>query len=113
MNEIKHPQFVMATYQVELKAHKKFIDLLKSCEATMRKEKLITTKPIFRMQSNNQPQILIEIFEWVDSDAFATAQQTHTVLHYWKQMQSLWIDGGFGLKQVPESSFPWAQYKSI
>ena len=40
---------VIATYQVKKEKIDDFLRLMKECEIVMRKEKLITSKPIYRM----------------------------------------------------------------
>ncbi len=106
-------QFVTATYQVKEDKQDGFINLMKQAETIMREEKLISSNPVFRMRSLTNPELLIEIFEWIDAQAFERAQQNPKVLSIWGQFQASWIDGGFGLIRFPESNQPWAQFSSI
>mgnify|MGYP000423024473 CR=1 FL=1 len=108
-----NPQFVIATYQVLEQNQTEFIVLLKETETLMRKEKLITSKPVFRMRSVINPKIIVEIFEWTDSKSFEKAQNSPTILSMWSKFESIWVKGGFGIKEVPEASQPWAQFPSI
>ncbi|MCP4442170.1 MAG: hypothetical protein GY810_24950 [Aureispira sp.] len=107
------PQFVFATYKVKETSQEAFIALLKECEEIMRGEKLITPNPIFRMSSRKNPQIILEIFEWVDDKAFSRAQNSPNVLAMWGKYESLWENGGFGINLIPEASESWAQFPSI
>ncbi len=57
--------------------------------------------------------MLLEVFEWVDDQAFERAQQNPQALECWGGFESLWIDGGFGVERFPEAKLPWAQFASI
>jgi len=113
MKKIKKSQFVFATYLVKIENQNAFITLLKKCEAEMRKENLITSQPIFRMNSNKNPEIIIEVFEWKDPQSFESAQNSSNVLKFWMQYEQLWVKGGFGINEIPESNIPWAQFSSL
>jgi len=54
-------KFVIATYQVAEQNQKEFISLMNEAEVIMRENKLMTSKPIYRMQSiiNHRIQVLI------------------------------------------------------
>jgi quinol monooxygenase YgiN len=106
-------QFVTATYRVKQNNLEAFILLMKEAEQVMRSEQLITSKPVLRMQSRINPEYVLEVFEWVDEEAFGRAQQTPKVLAIWGQYQNIWEAGGFGMNQIPESSESWAQYSSL
>ena len=111
-----HPptgQIVTATYQVAPERQADFLELLHGCEATMRSEGLITTRPIIRMRSKADPAMLVEIMEWVDDTAFDRAQKNPLVLQWWGQYEALWERGGFGMGDIPESKQPWAQYQAL
>ncbi len=107
------PQFVIATYQVALQHQEDFFSLLNETETIMRREDLITSKPIFRMKSIQDPKVIMEVFEWKDDSSFDKAQHTPSVLSMWGKYESLWEKGGFGINQVPESNQPWAQFTSV
>lgn len=108
-----NPQFVIATYEVAEQNQQEFISLLHETEKVMRDEQLITSKTISRMSSIMNPKIIIEVFEWVDSEAFDRAQKNPAVLNMWGKYENLWERGGFGMNEVPESNQPWSQFKSI
>jgi len=106
-------QFVTATYQVKQEHQDAFILLMKEAEQVMRQEQLITAQPIFRMRSLKNPEFIMEVFEWVDEQAFEQAQQNPKILAVWGKYQSIWEAGGFGVDRIPEAGMPWAQYSSI
>jgi hypothetical protein len=106
-------QFVTATYKVTVENQKEFIEVLKKAEEVMRSEGLITASKAYRMSSIAEPQLILEIYEWTDKTSFEKAQENMNVLEQWKKLASLWIDGGFGLSNFPESAMSWAQFKSI
>ena len=100
-----------ATYRVAVKDQDAFLKLLKDAEQTMREVGLITNRPIIRMRSLEDPELLLEIFEWADSGAFERAQKDPRILEHWGQFEALWKSGGFGLKTFPEAERPWAQFE--
>lgn len=106
-------QFTTATYRVAVEKQEEFLQLLKGAEETMRAEGLITERPVFRMRSLEDPELLLEIFEWVDSEAFGRAQENPRVLSWWGKFEATWKEGGFGLSRFPEADRPWAQFESI
>jgi hypothetical protein len=109
----KPGQIVTATYKVALKNQAAFLKLLHGCEATMRSEGLITTRPVTRMRSKVDPTMLVEILEWVDDTAFGRAQKNPRVLQWWGKYEALWERGGFGMSEIPETKQPWAQYQAL
>ncbi len=106
-------QFTTATYRVEVDKQNDFLDLLRGAEATMRTEGLITARPIFRMRSLTDPELILEIFEWVDAEAFGRAQQDPKILEWWGKYEATWKAGGFGLCEFPEAQQPWARYEAL
>ncbi len=108
-----HSRIVTATYRVATDRQAEFLVLARGCEETMRSEALITDRQFIRMRSIEDPEILVEVFEWVDATAFDRAQENPRVLAWWGQYESVWKDGGFGMNAVPESAMPWAQYVPV
>lgn len=106
-------RIVTATYRVAVERQPEFLELLRGCEATMRQEGLVTGRTFVRMRSAVDPELLVELFEWVDATAFDRAQENPRVLQWWGQYEAAWKDGGFGLDQVPEAAMPWAQYEPV
>ncbi len=106
-------QYTTATYRVAVEKQDAFIELLRGAERTMREEGLITPKPVFRMRSRAESELLLEIFEWVDSGAFERAQQNPRILEWWQKFEATWKEGGFGLSRFPEAEQPWAQLEAI
>ena len=106
-------QLVTATYRVALERQADFLELMRTCERVMLDEGLITRRPFIRMRSKVDPTILIEIFEWLDATSFGKAQQNASVLEMWRNYEAAWLEGGFGLDQVPEASQPWAQFDPV
>lgn len=106
-------QFVTAAYKVDVEKQSEFIKELKKTEDCLRKEGLITANKAYRMASLVDPSLILEIFEWVSVDSFDKAQRNPSVLARWGVLESLWMDGGFGVSMFPESKMHWAQFKSI
>ena len=90
-----------------------FVELLKGAEAAMREAELITGTPIVRMRSLKNPELLLEVFEWVDSGAFGRARNDPRILEWWGKFEATWEEGGFGLSCFPEADLPWAQFQSM
>ncbi len=106
-------QYTTATYRVAIEKQGEFVELLKGAEDSMRREDLITAREVLRMRSLAEPELLLEIFEWVDSKAFERAQQNPRILEWWGRFKATWKGGGFGLSQFPEAGQPWAQFETI
>ena len=106
-------QFTTATYRVAMQNQEAFLELLKGCEGTMRELGLISDRPAIRMRSLADPELLLEIFEWADAEAFGRTQKEPRVLEWWGKYEATWIRGGFGLTEFPEASQSWAQFKTI
>ena len=106
-------RIVTSTYRVSTSKQDAFLELLRGCEKTMREEELVTVRPFVRMRSLVDSSLIIELFEWVDPDAFGRAQENPKVLAWWGQYEAIWEDGGFGLDAVPEAAMPWAQYEPL
>ena len=104
---------VIATYKVKKENFNDFLRLMNECEMCMRKENLITSKPIYRMQSVINEEFLVEIFEWQNKNSFQEAQNNISILNIWKLYEEKWVKGGFGINEIPESNNSWAQFKSI
>lgn len=106
-------RIVTATYRVSTERQAEFVELLQRCESTLREEGLVTGRSFLRMRSLEDPEALIELFEWVDEEAFGRAQENPRVLAWWGQFEEVWKEGGFGVSAIPESNMPWAQYQPI
>ena len=106
-------RYTTATYRVAEEKQEKFVELLKGAERSMRREGLITTREVLRMRSLAEPELLLVVFEWVDSTAFERAQQNSHILEWWGKFEATWKEGGFGLAQFPEAGQPWAQFETI
>jgi len=106
-------QYVLATYCVELEKQDEFLSLLSNAESVMRAEGLITEKPAYRMRSNENAELILEIFEWCESNSFEKAQENSKILELWGKFESVWKSGGFGLKEFPEAENGWAQFSSL
>ncbi len=106
-------QYTTATYRVVVEKQEEFVELLKGAEDTMRREGLITTREAIRMRSLAEPELILEIFEWVDSTAFERAQKNPHILEWWGKFEATWEEGGFNLSQFPEAGQPWAQFETV
>ena len=107
------PRIVTATYKVEPAKQAAFVRLLTGCEQTMRDESLVTGRAFLRMRSVSDPSLIVELFEWADLQAFDRAQENPKVLAWWGQYEAMWLEGGFGMNVIPETSVPWAQYEPL
>lgn len=106
-------RFVTATYEVDPDRQPGFLTLLRECESAMREQGLITDRPILRMRSLKESDLILEIFEWSDEGAFERAQETPAVLEYWGRYESVWTSGGWGIARFPEASEAWAQFEPL
>ncbi len=106
-------QYTLATYRVAKEKQEDFVALLKGAEMEMREVGLITSRPVIRMRSLADQQLLLEVFEWVDSNAFERAQRDPRIVAWWQKYEATWLEGGFGLGQFPEAAQAWAQFEPI
>ncbi len=101
-------QYMLASYQVELDAQKAFLEELIATEQAYREEALITESPIIRMASKKNPEFILEIIEFVDSQAVAAVMNNANVQVHWVRLASMWKKGDFAADKIPEAHIPWA-----
>ena len=106
-------QYMIASYRVKPADQNKFLNELQSTETAYQKAGLLSDKSIIRMTSRVDPEFIIEIIEWIDSQAFAAAQENSDILGHWGRLEEIWLDGGFGFDHVPESKNPWATFNPL
>ncbi len=107
------PILVLAVYRVAEKSQKEFLRVLCEKRAYFVRAKYVTSREPLLLRSGMNPEFLIDIFEWSSDDAIERAHSDPIVLRHWSAMESLWIDGGLGLSQLPESDEAFAGFQSI
>ncbi|MBV7331836.1 hypothetical protein KFU94_27130 [Chloroflexi bacterium TSY] len=101
-------QFMLASYQVDLDDQEAFLAELNATEKAYRDEELITDRPILRMASKKDPEFILEIIEFVDSQAVADVMDNANVQVHWVKLASMWKNGDFAANNIPEAHVPWA-----
>jgi hypothetical protein len=107
------PIVVLAVYRVPVKLQAKFSRIVSEKREYFLKAGYRTSRePIF-LRSGSSPEFLIDIFEWTSELAIERAHSDPVVQRYWSEMESLWIDGGLGLSQLPESDEAFAGFEPV
>ena len=107
------PVVVLAVYRVAEKSQADFLRIVGEKREYFLKSGYTTPRaPIF-LRSSSSPEFLIDIFEWASEQAIEKAHSDPVVLRYWSEMEGLWIDGGLGLSQLPESDEAFAGFEPV
>ena len=107
------PQYMLASYQVDLDDQKAFLEELIATEQAYREEKLITDAPIIRMASKKNPEFILEIIEFVSAQAVADVMDNSNVQGHWGKLAGMWKKGDFAADEIPEAHVPWALMDAI
>ncbi len=107
------PIVVLAVYRVAEKSQPDFFRVVSEKRTYFGKAGYTTSRsPVFLRSSANR-EFLIDIFEWASEEAIEKAHSDPIVLRYWSEMENLWIDGGLGLAQLPESDEQFAGFEPV
>ena len=106
-------QFMLASYQVKVDEQKAFLEELIATEHAYREEGLITDLPIIRMASKKNPEFILEIIEFIDSQAVADVMNNANVQTHWVKLSGMWKKGDFAADEIPEAHIPWALMDAI
>ncbi|MCP4415607.1 MAG: hypothetical protein GY805_03230 [Chloroflexi bacterium] len=106
-------QYMLASYQVKLDDQKAFLEELIATEQAYREESLITNNPIIRMASKKNPEFILEIIEFIDSQAVADVMENANVQAHWVNLAGMWEKGDFAADEIPEAHIPWALMDAI
>lgn len=104
---------VLAVYRVAEKAQTDFFRVLSEKRAYFLKANYVTAREPLLLRSPSNPEFLIDLFEWSSEDAIERAHGDPVVLRFWSAMEDLWIDGGMGLGQLPESDEAFAGFQTL
>ena len=107
------PLTVLAVYRVAEKSQSDFFRILLEKRAYFLKANFVTARDPVLLRSNTNPEFLIDVFEWASEDAIERAHIGPVVMRLWSAMEDLWIDGGLGLGQLPESDEAFAGFQTI
>jgi hypothetical protein len=107
------PIVVLAVYRVAERAQPDFFRVIKDKREYFAKTGYTTSRPAILLQSTQNREFLIDIFEWASEQAIERAHSDPIVLRYWSEMENLWIDGGLRLSQLPESEEAFAGFAPI
>ncbi len=110
---MSNSQYMLASYQVPIDEQAFFLEELNATEQAYRDENLITAQPIIRMRSNKDPEFLLEIIEFVSTQAVADVMENAHVQKHWVKLAGMWKKGDFPAKQIPEANIPWALMEAI
>jgi hypothetical protein len=106
-------QYMLASYQVEIEDQTAFLDELVATEKAYRKEGLITDAPIIRMASKKNPEFILEIIEFADSQAVTVVMENANIQVHWVKLAGMWKKGDFAADKIPEAHIPWALMDAI
>lgn len=107
------PVVVLAVYRVAEKAQPQFLRVVAEKREYFQKTGYTTARSPILLRSGSSPEFLIDIFEWASEQAIERAHSDPIVLRYWAEMERLWIDGGLGLNQLPESDESFAGFEPV
>jgi hypothetical protein len=99
---------VIATYKVKEANLDAFLEVLREKHLYLLNNNYITTRQALLLQSKIETEVLLEMFEWHNEVSSLNAHEDGNVLVFWKKMEQLWENGGFGLNEIEEAeiSFP-------
>ncbi len=104
---------MLASYQVEPERLGEFVEILKDTEALYRSHETITSAPIIRLRSIENPEFIVELIEWRSPKHLNEVMENDEIMAKWSLIKSQWKDGDFGFSSIPEASIPWALMKPI
>jgi hypothetical protein len=99
---------VIAPYRVKKENQHEFFDVLKEKRKYFFEHGFMTERTPLLLQSRQDEEILIDIFEWTSEEHIDKAHQDEGVRKLWTRMDELWEKGGFKLGTLKEAdmSFP-------
>ena len=100
-------QIMLASYQVEPERRPAFVDELIATEAAYRAANFVTERPIMRMVSQRDPEMILEVIEFVSAEAVQAVMEHEGVQAHWAKLKSMWKDGDFAADRIPEVHVPW------
>lgn len=110
---MSQPQVMLASYQVEVDQRQAFLDELIATEAAYREGKFVTERPIMRMVSKKDPELILEVIEFASAEAVSAVMTHERVQAHWGRLKSLWKDGDFAADRIPEAHEPWPLLDSL
>ena len=99
---------VLAPYRVKKENQPEFFEVLKEKREYFLKNGFMTKRTPVLLQSRQDEEILIDIFEWTSEQHIDKAHEDEGVRKLWTKMEALWEKGGFKLNKLKEAemSFP-------
>lgn len=99
---------VLAPYRVKKENQQEFFDLMKEKRKYFLENGFMTNRLPLLLQSRQDEEIMIDIFEWTSDEHIDKAHQDAGVRKFWTRMDELWENGGFKLNTLKEAdiSFP-------
>ncbi|MCI0596362.1 MAG: hypothetical protein L0Z48_07440 [candidate division Zixibacteria bacterium] len=104
---------VLALYQVASENEQALLKLIPKKRRYFLKAGYATRRAPILLRSRQNPEILIEIFEWKSQDAVAKAHQDPKVRAIWDEMDKLCKRIGQGLSEVPEFATPFPHFEPV
>jgi len=99
---------VIAPYRVKKENQPEFFKVIKEKRKYFLENGFMTSRTPILLQSREDEEILIDIFEWTSDEHIDKAHQDEGVRRLWTRMDELWEKGGFKLNTLKETemSFP-------
>jgi hypothetical protein len=107
------PAVVFAIYRVAVENQPAFMGVVQEKLDFFHKMKYRTGRDPILLRSKNDPEIIIDIFEWSSEDAIAKAHKDPEVRKRWDLMEKLWIRGGIPLAELSEANNSFANFEPI
>lgn len=108
------PIIVIATYNVPPQNQKRYFEVMRRRRNYFLAAYYVTSRKPIVMRSRKDPAIIVEVFEWTGEEAIEKAHKDPKVIDgYWKKMEALWEEGGFGLEKLPEAGDPFAGFDPV
>lgn len=104
---------VIAPYRVKKENQQKFFEILKEKRKYFLENGFMTSRIPLLLQSREDEEILIDIFEWTSDEHIDLAHKNEGVRKLWRRMEELWEKGGFKLNELKETEISFPNFITI
>jgi hypothetical protein len=110
---MEQPLLVLAVYKAKPGCGEKLTDLVSRKRKYLLENKFVTSRPNILVNSFKDPNLFIEIFEWVSQKRIDDAHKDEGVWSYWKEFEVLCDEVGTPLSKLPEGNDNFPNFKAI
>lgn len=104
---------VLAVYKAKPGCGEKLIDLINRKRKYLLENDFVTSRPSIFVNSFGDPNIFMEIFEWVSQQRIDDAHKDEGVWSFWKEFEVLCDEVGMHLSKLPEANEEFPNFKAI